>query len=359
MALEAGPGGGVHLPEAAVKRATLRPWLAAPAVLAAATAFPQTAVVTGRVMDHASGAVLAGVRVVVELSGSGRSVTLPAATDANGAFVFDPAQHFSAQERDTEGLSLSFSKEGYRGLTKVRRLPGRGDFRIGPVEFRLERMATQPGQACADEDELLPLRSQEGRTLFVVPYEVGASERSREFNDRLLLTLKRRIQTHLQELNVEAGTAEVGLRSLPEKLAAADTEKIRACGGTLNALAVAAGTVTPSAAGSEIQVESEYVIIPSLARFRPGSLSIDDRIPLEGLTASRLGRRLDTLWGRGTLLALAVVEARDALAARDRARLEKARSWLVAERAQTGAGNETLVQSIAELVRLIDQELAR
>jgi hypothetical protein len=151
--------------------------------------------------------------------------------------------------------------------------------------------------------------------------------------------------------------ADVGLRSLPEKVAAADTETIRACGATLNALAVAAGTVTPS--GSEIEVESEYVIIPTLARFRPGSLSIDDRIPTEGLSAAQLGRRLDALWGRGTLLALAAAEARDALATHDKARLERARSWLVAERAQTGRGNETLVQSISELLRHIDEELAR
>jgi hypothetical protein len=115
--------------------------------------------------------------------------------------------------------------------------------------------------------------------------------------------------------------------------------------------------VTP--AGSEVEVASEYVIIPTLPRFRPGSLSIDDRIPLEGLSASGLSRRLDALWGRGTLLALAVVEAKEALAARDRGRLEKARSWLIAERAQTGPGNETLVQSIAELLRHIDEELVR
>jgi hypothetical protein len=325
--------------------------------LAAAAAFPQTTVVTGRVVDLATGLALSGVRVVVELSGSGRSVALPAPTDASGSFTFDPARHFSAPERDTEGLSLSFSKDGYRGLTKVRRLPGRGDFRVGPLEFRLEPLAAAAGGTCADADKLLPLRSQEGRTLFVVPYEVGPSERSREFNDRLLLTLKRRIQTHLQELNVELGVAEVGLRSLPEKVAAADTETIRACGGSVNALAVAAGTVTP--VGSEVEVASEYVIIPSLPRFRPGSLSIDDRIPREGLSASGLSRRLDALWGRGTLLALAIVEAREALAARDRARLEKARSWLIAERAQTGPGNETLVQSIAELLRHIDEELVR
>lgn len=330
---------------------------AAAAALAAATASPQTVVVTGRVVDQATGAALSGVRVVVELSGSGRSLPLPATTDASGSFTFDPAQHFSAQERDTEGLSLSFAKDGYRTLTKVRRLPARGDFHVGPLEFRLEPLAISPGRACADADKLFPLRSQEGRTLFVVPYELEPSERSREFNDRLLLTLKRRIQTHLQELNVESEVAEVGLRSLPERVAAADTETIRACGGTLNALAVAAGTVTAS--GSEIAVESEYVIIPTLPRFRPGSLSIDDRIPLEGLSASALGRRLDALWGRGTLLALAVAEARDALAARDRPRLERVRSWLVAERGQTGQGNETLVHSIAELLRNIDEELAR
>jgi hypothetical protein len=325
-------------------------------VLAAAAALGQPAVVAGRVVDHSTAAALPGVRVVVELSGSGRSIALPAGTDAAGSFSFDPAQLFTPQERDTEGLALTFSKDGYRELTKVRRLPGRGDFRVGALEFGLEPAAPPPGEACADADELLPLRSREGRTLFVVPYDVGA-DRSREFNDRLLLTLKRRIQTHLQELNVESGVADVGLRALPEKVAAADTETIRACGGTLNALAVAAGTVTP--AGAEMQVESEYVIIPALPGYRPGSLSIDDRIPGEGLTATQLARRVDALWGRGTLLALAAAEARDALAAHDGSRLERARSWLVAERAQTGRGNETLVQSIAELLRRIDEELAR
>jgi hypothetical protein len=325
-------------------------------VLAAAAALAQAAAVTGRVVDRATGAALPGVRVVVELSGSGRSVALPSGTDATGSFAFDPAQLFTSQERDTEGLALTFSKDGYRELTKVKQLPGRGDFRLGALEFGLEPAAAPAGQACADADKLLPLRSQEGRTLFVVPYDVGA-DRFREFNDRLLLTLKRRIETHLQELNVDSGVAEVGLRSLPEKVAAADTEAIRACGGTLNALAVAAGTVTPS--GSEMEVESEYVIIPTLPRYRPGSLSIDDRIPAEGLSATQLGRRLDALWGRGTLLALAAAEARDALAAHDRSRLERARSWLVAERAQTGRGNETLVQSIAELLRHIDEELVR
>jgi hypothetical protein len=331
--------------------------LVASAALAATTAFAQTAAVTGRVTDRSSGAALAGVRVVVELSGSGRSIALPAGTDANGSFAFDPLQLFTAQERDTGGLALTFSKDGYRGLTKVMRLPGRGDFGLGALEFGLEPQAAASGQACADADKLLPLRSQEGRTLFVVPYDVGSSERLREFNDRLLLTLKRRIQTHLQQLNVESGVADVGLRALPEKLGPADTETIRACGGTLNALAVAAGTVTPS--GADMEVESEYVIIPTLPRFRPGSLSIDDRIPTEGLSATELGRRLDALWGRGTLLALAAAEARDALAAHDRSRLEKARSWLVAERAQTGRGNEALVQSITELLRHIDEELAR
>jgi hypothetical protein len=332
-------------------------WLTPAAWLAAAAASSQPVAVSGRVTDQANGAALSGVRVVVELSGSGRSLSLPAPTDANGSFAFDPARLFTAKECDTEGLSLSFSRDGYRSLTTVRRLPARGDFRLGALEFRLEPLAAPAVRTCADEDKLRPLRSREGRTLFVVPYEVAPSERSREFNDRLLLTLKRRIQTHLQELNVESGVADVGLRSLPENVAAADTETIRACGGTLNALAVAAGTVTPS--GTEVEVSSEYVIIPALPRFRPGSLSIDDRIPLQGLSASALGRRLDALWGRGTLVALAVAEARDALAARDKPRLERVRSWLVAERAQTGQGNETLVHSIAELLRHIEEELAR
>jgi hypothetical protein len=332
-------------------------WLLVLTAAGPTVAYAEEPPVTGRVVDQASGAPLTGVRVSVELSR--RSVTLPAPTDAGGRFGFDPARHFTTEERDTDGLSLVLEKEGYRSSTKVRHLAKRGDFRIGPLEIRLEPQASPVAGTCDEEEALRHLRSSEGRTLFIVPYEVGSAERSQEFNDRLLQTLNRRIRTHLQELNLELGVGDVGLRSLPGKLTPADTEKIRACGGAVNALAVAAGRVTPVGTGADVAVESEYVIIPSLPHYRPGSLSIDDRLPMGELTASGLSRRLHSLWGRGTLLALSVAEAKDALAARDFGRLEKARAWLIAERAQTGPGSETLMQSIAELLRLIDAELPR
>ncbi len=312
--------------------------------------------VSGQVLDQASGAPLAGVRVTVELSR--RSVSLPAPTDAAGRFGLDPARLFNSTELDTDGVSFLFEKDGYRGATKVKLLAKRGDVRIASFAVRLESLASA-ARSCDQEATLGPLRSSDGRTLFVVPYDLGSAERSRDFNDRLLQTLKRRIQTHLQELNLDVALGDVGLRSLPGQLGAADTEKIRACGGAVNALAVAAGRVTPIDAGADVVVESEYVIIPALARYRPGSLSIDDRLPVGELTASGLSRRLHSLWGRSTLLALAIAEARDALTAHDSGRLEKARAWLIAERAQAGPGSETLMQSISELLRLIDAELAR
>jgi len=313
--------------------------------------------VSGQVLDQASGAPLAGVRVSVELSR--RSVTLPAPTDAAGRFGLDPARLFNPTELDTDGVSFLFEKDGYRGANKVKLLAKRGEVRIASFAVRLEPLAASAARSCEQEATLGPLRSSDGRTLFVVPYDLGSPERSRDFNDRLLQTLKRRIQTHLQELNLDVALGDVGLRSLPGQLGAADTEKIRACGGAVNALAVAAGRVTPIDRGADVAVESEYVIIPALARYRPGSLSIDDRLPVGELTASALSRRLHSLWGRSTLLALAIAEARDALTAHDNGRLEKARAWLTAERAQAGPGSETLMQSISELLRLIDAELAR
>ncbi|HEY7924491.1 MAG TPA: carboxypeptidase-like regulatory domain-containing protein [Vicinamibacteria bacterium] len=313
--------------------------------------------VSGQVLDQASGAPLAGVRVSVELSR--RSVTLPAPTDAAGHFALDPARLFNPTELDTDGVSFLFEKDGYRGATKVKLLAKRGEVRIASFAVRLEPLAASAARSCDQEATLGPLRSSDGRTLFVVPYDLGSPERSRDFNDRLLQTLKRRIQTHLQELNLDVALGDVGLRSLPGQLGAADTEKIRACGGAVNALAVAAGRVTPIDRGADVAVESEFVIIPALARYRPGSLSIDDRLPVGELTASALSRRLHSLWGRSTLLALAIAEARDALTAHDNGRLEKARAWLTAERAQAGPGSETLMQSISELLRLIDAELAR
>jgi hypothetical protein len=313
--------------------------------------------VSGQVLDQASGAPLAGVRVSVELSR--RSVTLPTPTDAGGRFGLDPARLFDPTELDTDGVAFLFERDGYRSATKVKQLPRRGDVHIPPFAVRLEPQAGPSAPGCDQEAALQALRSSDGRTLFVVPYDLGSAERSRDFNDRLLQTLKRRIQTHLQELNLDVALGDVGLRALPGSLAASDTERIRACGGTVNALAVAAGRVTPVDRGRDVVVESEYVIIPALARYRPTSLSIDDRLPMGELTASALSRRLHSLWGRSTLLALAIVEARDALAARDSARLEKARAWLVAERAQAGPGSETLMPSIGELLKLIDADLLR
>ncbi len=314
--------------------------------------------VVGRVFDRAAGTPLAGVEISIELSG--RRVALPARTNSQGVFVFDPHDLFTGDERDTRGLTLMLSKDGYERLTRVELLPGRGDFRIGPLELRLRARADQGAPVDADLERLLkPFKSSRGRTVFVVPYNLESTGVSSGFNDRLLLTLKRRILTYLQELNLEVEPPEVGLRAMPERVAAADTEKIRSYGSALNALAVAAGTVTPTEQDAEVWVESEFVIIPSLQQFEPGSLQIDDRVPAAGLSARQLAGRLHTLWGRGTLLALAIAEARDALEKRDVERLERARAWLIAERAQSGPGNEVLMHRIEELLRMIDSELPR
>jgi len=344
------------VPERFVTRGARLAWLLLLTLAAPAVALAEDPV-SGQVIDQASGAPLAGVRVSVELSR--RSVTLPSPTDAAGHFGLDPTRLFTTAELDTDGVSFLFEKDGFRSATKVKLLARRGDVRIASFAVRLEPQAAPAARSCDQEAALQPLRSSDGRTLFVVPYDLGSAERSKDFNDRLLQTLKRRIQTHLQELNLDVALGDVGLRALPEKLGAADTERIRACGGAVNALAVAAGRVTPIDRGADVAVESEYVIIPALARYRPSSLSIDDRLPMGELTASALSRRLHSLWGRSTLLALAIAEARDALAAKDNGRLEKARAWLTAERAQAGPGSETLMPSIAELLRLIDAELAR
>ncbi len=322
------------------------------------------AAVTGQVFDAASGSPLGGVAVVAEASG--RRHPLPQPTGPAGRFSFDPEAVFTAEERDTVALSLLFTHSGYREVVRLVRADQRGVFaRDGLLTVRLERILGQQALTPETAGQLAAARSADGRTLFLVPYDMGPTpgdEDGARFHRLFARHLKRGIVTHLQALDLESLPGDVGVATVPLPLDVADTERVRLVGNALNALAMVSGfgSLASGAAGDAIEISSEYLIIPSLPTYTPRTLYVDERLPADCLRSGQLFQGLDQLWGRNTALALALLEARQALqgaGGMDRAALGRARSLLIAERAQAGSESDALVRQLTALVEVLDGEL--
>jgi hypothetical protein len=181
------------------------------------------------------------------------------------------------------------------------------------------------------------------------------------FHRLLKFHLKRGINTHLQSLEIDPLLSEeVGVSTMPVSVDSANTEKVRAYGSELNALAVVSGlgAVRQDIAGQRVvEVSSEYLIIPSMAQFQPRTIYVDDSFLVEQLQSARLIESLHQLWGQNTVLALTLREARVAFPNKDKAKLQKARNYLIAERARAGPGSQLIVRQIEALLTLIDKEL--
>jgi hypothetical protein len=143
----------------------------ASALLVAATAFAQARRYRAR-LDGTTGR-LAGVGSP-ELIGSGRSVALPAATDANGSSPSIRAALLGAGAG--HGGWRSPLEDGYERATKVRRLPG------GATSSRCPRVRLQPVAARlagpAQRRQAPPLRSQDGADAVRRALRAESSERS-------------------------------------------------------------------------------------------------------------------------------------------------------------------------------------
>lgn len=315
------------------------------------------ATVAGRVVDAASGDGLAGVALRIEVSGS--AWDSPAPTGPDGRFSLDLTSTFPADALDTDALFISLNKTGFRPVTRIMRAQRRGELTFTQLELPLTRVAGGGGLAPDERTSLEQFKSTSGRTLFLLPYELDSEEAADNLNRRLPFHLKRGINTHLQSLQVDNPPEAIGIERMPVNVSATNTEKVRDYGVALNALAIVSGQ-GGIAEGTTVEVASEYLIIPDLPGVQLQSFYVDDRFPENTLRSGKLFERLQALWGGNTVLAVAVLDINQAIAAqpKDASALQRTRAYLLAQRRQLGPADGAVVAQINALLALIDEELA-
>lgn len=320
-------------------------WLFASGALAAP-------LVSGTVAAR-TGAPLADVQVQVEI----RSVKTAGSTDLNGHFQFDAAKLFSPGElRDALGLMLMFSKPGFQPVNRLVH-PRAGEV----VNVQLDPTGSGAGLAPADKEELDNYRATPGSApLFLIPYSFAGIPSAREVNDGLRANLERVIVTHLQGSGL-GGSAMVALKLLPPS-PGSDIDRMRAVGSYLDALGMITGMGEAEAGtgGSRtLRVSSTFLVVPRVEAVVAPVLYVDDDMPADSVTSPLLYTHLSKLWGRSTVLALGVSEFGKARAANDKKALTRIRTYLQAERAGAGPGDEALVSQLNTLITAVDKELAK
>lgn len=324
------------------------------AALAALPAAAQTV----RGVVRAEGKPLADVQVRVELDGRSRTA---AAADAQGRYAIDLAALFGAPARPAGDLALRFDKPGFKPLARVLRV---AEAAARPLEVALLPESGKSTLAPEEEKKLEPLVTRVGTgPLVLVPYDLPADAfdtTAERLNERLRANLERLILTHVQAALHGVDTSGLALKLLPVA-GARDAAQLRAYGQFVNALAVVSGSGDKAPDGADVLVSSSYVIIPRTDAFQPPLVFVDDRVRANLLTSPELHRHLSKLWGRITVLAVAVRDLKEAGAIEDvaqrRAVQQRVRGYLVAERAAAGPGNEQLLPALNDLIAQIDKEL--
>ena len=145
-----------------------------------------------------------------------------------------------------------------------------------------------------------------------------------------------------------------------------DLDRLRAYGSYLNALGVISGygAVEPVSGGARsLGVSSTFLVVPQLEGGGAPVLYVDDDIPADRLASPRLYQHLSKLWGRSTVLALALSEFDRAKGKGDRPgdkdALKRIAKYLQAERANAGPGDEALASEVKSLLDAVGKELAK
>lgn len=316
----------------------------------------------GVVVDSRTGQPVAGVTISLNISG--RDVASATETGTDGRFSVDPASLFSEEELDTWSLAMTFAAQDYGERIQVSRTPVRGQFILTGQTVKLDPTSGVGALSAELKAQLQALKSSNGKALFVVPYSISQEVQDRlprNFMQILNFNIRRGISTHLQSLELDEIPDDISIQALPVTLDQSNAEKLRIIGAELNALALVGGLGAAGESAGQppvTQLSSEYIIIPKLNGFNPGTLYIDDRLLGNPLNATTLYKGMDALWGRNTVLAISALETRQGLLLKDPAKLELARRYLVAERAEIGSDNTLLLRKINKLIAYIDKNIA-
>jgi len=319
--------------------------------------------VSGTVSTGPDRVPVAGVQVELEVAGR----LAPAAADSDAAGRFS-ARVASPQSRAaTLSVTARFRKDGFDPLQAVELCtPGTAQ----ACSLRPAELFPNGGIAALTDDELRvldPLRSAEGRTLYLLAYQILPPGPSAPRIDPNILaaSLQLNIATRMQDLDSDPAVLEfepldpVGLVPVPSPVAAGTPEKAKAVGERLNALGVISGTGMAGNSGgtATVSMTSTFVIMPSDEDRSRMLLVHDQDLPAAFLTSAELSQRLSPLWGQSALLAVCRKEFARALAARDRGGMERLRAYLVAERSRTGGDQGMKLADLGRLLHRVDQEL--
>ncbi len=310
----------------------------------------------GRVTAR-NGTPLADVRVQVEI----RHVATARSTDAQGHFEVDAGTLFPANElRDVDRVMIELSKPGFQAVNKlVRVVAGEAP---AVVNVQLDPTGGSAALDATEKETLSRYVAAPGTApLFLVPYSLsGISGDPNTLNDRLRANLERVIVVHLQAADL-AASGMVSLKLLPAT-ATNDIDRLRAYVAYLKALGVITGygaVETPSGGSATLDVSSTFLVIPDVPPLTQPVLYVDDDLPADRVTSPRLYQSLSKLWGRTAVLALGLSEFDAARTAGDKAALKRIRTYLQAERAGAGPGDETLLSQLGALIDAVDKELAQ
>ena len=320
--------------------------------------------IEGVVRNAALDGALAGVTIAIKTRGNWRDV--PGRTGLDGAFSFDPGALLPSDERADRFLTVRFEKEGFWAwLQKVRTGPEgvfswKGDVRLNPKQ----------GAAALSDSERAQLdrfRSSEGRTLFLIPYELitlGASPGQPspdQINTLLSFNLRRGIFEYLQRMQVSLAEKGISLQSLPLQVSPNNSERLVAYGHYLKALGVVGGlgTLVSQSDSALVNVSSVYHIIPSIEGLTVNAVAVDDHLRQDKLMSMELYREFNNLWGRATVIAIAVRTFQAARAAGDSAALAEVEKLLLKERKSVGPGRMEFETELNSLVAAVQKEIAR
>jgi hypothetical protein len=335
-------------------------------LLAPAAALAVVPTVTGTVVDSVSSQAIAGVAIGVEYAG--RSAPQAATSDASGVFTLSLGTLFPGAISRLGEVTLEIAAPGYGKVTEILSCGRDGQGCEDPVRVMLSRIA---GSTTFDADEtraLDRLHSNEGRTVYLLPYDLKAGAGPAIDNTALQDALAIGINTVLADLQLPPDTPgiqpppPVGLKALAAiQVERTDAERVRAIGERLNALAVVGGSGGATHRGGQPQtrIDSQYHVIPSADAFSVGTVYVRDVVAGTPESAYEIADELSDRWALYTLLALSIQKFNRAREAGDAQGLVEVSAYLRAEKARWGAEDTGATRRLDRFIGLVDQELRR
>ncbi|MEN8177579.1 MAG: hypothetical protein ABFS39_03060 [Pseudomonadota bacterium] len=313
----------------------------------------EAATISGQVMDAISRKPMEGIEISLKWYGGDHRIR--DATDSQGRFQFQLAQMLPAEALQRRSLNLLFSQQGYIAESiLLERLPD------AAFNLNHERIELTPVEGSSPSDP------GSYTTLYVLPYQVPqGSNLSDPQEMQTLITeyLTSGVDMYLQEIAVPAPIENFGLQSLgmDTEVKISNTARVIDFGYQLkDALAIVggrAGTRLTDEQQEQMEFSSRYVIVPGIEGQTGRVMRWDDALPTGLISSRMIADRLNRLWGRNTVRAIALAAYNRAMTADAETKLvllKKAEEFLKAELRDAGT-DEPLVAELDELLQQVKE----